>query len=140
MNNLPIVIFLLVGVFGGLSQSYSGDLTFYTEWRGNYGSCGLDRSKSDHFYVAALSRAMMKLPPGVTNPNKHPKCAADVCVQVYGKRGSVVLKVSDTCWGCKDNDVDVADTVFPFLDDPKMGRVPVKWNFVNCHSNPPGRK
>lgn len=136
-----ILILLLAAIVGcALSQSYTGDVTFYNEWRGNYGSCGLDRSKYDPYYVAALSRGMMKLPPGMTNPNNHPKCAASVCVQVYGQRGSVVLKVSDTCYSCKDYDVDVADQIFPLLDDPNKGRVRMNWKFVDCRTNPPGRK
>lgn len=139
MNHILIIILSAV-VGSAWSQSYSGDVTFYTEWRGGYGSCGLQRSTYDPYYVAALSRAKMALPPGMTNPNNHPNCAASVCVQVFGQRGSVVLKVSDTCWGCGDNDVDVADQIFPLLDDPNRGRVRMSWKFVDCRYNPPGRK
>lgn len=120
------------------AKGLSGDLTYYHEWRGNYGSCGLDRSMHDQFYVAALSRKYMNLPPGQTNPNNHPMCGDSHCLQIWGARGSVVLKVSDTCEGCRDDDVDVADSVFPMLDDPNKGRVRVNWEFVDCHSNPPG--
>jgi expansin (peptidoglycan-binding protein) len=134
-------LLLLLATFAPANcQTYTGDVTYYTEWRGNYGSCGLDRSRHDQFYVAALSRHFMGLPPGITNPNKHPMCAADKCLQVFGPRGSVVLKVSDTCWGCSNYDVDVADTVFPMLDDPWKGRVRMNWKFVDCRSNPPGRR
>lgn len=140
-TNTVLSIFLLVASFDAIkSQTYTGDLTYYHEWRGNYGSCGLERPKYDQFYVAALSRSFMQLPPGMTNPNKHPLCGEKTCVQVYGTRGSVVLKVSDTCWGCKPHDIDVADTVFPMLDDPNKGRVKASWKFVDCRSNPPGRK
>lgn len=132
-------IFLVLSLTHG-AWCYTGDLTFYYEWRGNYGSCGLDRAKYDQFYVAALSRSFMQLPAGITNPNKHPLCNADRCIEVTGNRGRVVLKISDTCWGCATNDVDVADTVFPMLDDPNRGRVKATWKFVNCQSNPPGRK
>lgn len=136
-----ILIFVIVASLqDAMVEALSGDVTFYTEWNGGYGSCGLDRSRYDQFYVAALSRKYMNLPPGMTNPNKHPMCAADRCLQIYGARGSVVLKVSDTCEGCRDDDVDVAHTVFPMLDDPNRGRVRMNWNFVDCRSNPPGRK
>jgi expansin (peptidoglycan-binding protein) len=107
-------------------------MTYYHEWRGNYGSCGLERSKWDQFYVAALSRERMALPPGMTNPNNHPLCAANRCIRVNGVRGSVILKISDTCWGCAYDDVDVADSVFPMLDDPNKGRVKVSWEFTSC--------
>lgn len=139
VKDILIVLFLMsLGDIG--VQSYTGDVTYYTEWKGNYGSCALDRSRWDQFYVAALSRTMMALPAGMTNPNNHPYCAPEHCVQVWGPRGSVVLKISDTCWGCNTYDVDVADSVFPMLDDPNKGRVRMNWNFVNCYSNPPGRK
>lgn len=74
----------------------------------------------------------MALPPGMTNPNNHPLCAADKCIEVHGERGSVKLKISDTCEGCANNDVDVADQIFPLLDDPVKGRVRVTWRFVSC--------
>jgi expansin (peptidoglycan-binding protein) len=111
------------------AQIFSGDMTYYTEWRGNYGSCGLDRSKYDAFYVAALSRARMS---GSPNPNNHPLCAADKCIKISGARGSVVVKISDTCMGCQYDDVDIADTVFPLIDDPVKGRVKVNWHFTDC--------
>lgn len=136
---LSILVVTLLAFEGVKSQTRRGDLTYYYEWRGNYGSCALDRSRWDQFYVAALARSHMALPAGMTNPNNHPLCAAQYCIRVHGARGSVVLKVSDTCWGCVNDDVDVADTVFPMLDDPVKGRVKVTWNFVDCRKTPPGK-
>lgn len=74
----------------------------------------------------------MALPPSITNPNKNPICNANRCIRVNGRRGSVILKISDTCDACKYNDVDVADTVFPLLDDPAKGRVKMTWEFTDC--------
>lgn len=142
-QNLKFVFALLLLVASNkvASQTYEGDLTYYTEWRDSYGSCGLDASMHDQFQVAALSiSTWMVLPPGETNPNNHPLCAADKCIQLKGARGSVVLKISDSCAACVGNDVDVADTVFPLLDDPALGRVKVTWEFTDCSSNPPGQK
>lgn len=130
-NSLTLFCLAIIAVSSANALFY-GDLTYYGEWRGNYGSCGLDRSKYDHFYVAALSRERMALPSGMTNPNKHPLCAANRCIRVNGARGSVVVKISDTCSACKYNDVDVADTVFPMLDDPWKGRVKISWDFTDC--------
>lgn len=124
---------------GFKNQTYKGEVTFYYEWRGNYGSCALERSKKDPFQVAGLSRFFMKLPANITNSNKHPYCAEPYCVKVNGKRGSVVLKVSDTCYGCKPYDVDVSDKVFPLLDEPRKGRVVMTWKFVDCRKVPPGQ-
>jgi hypothetical protein len=73
------------------------------------------------------------------NPNNHPKCTESHCVKLSGKRGSVVLKISDTCYGCKPYDVDVSDRVFPLLDDPNKGRVVMTWKWVDCRKNPPGK-
>lgn len=80
----------------------------------------------------------MKLPPNETNPNHHPLCSPEHCVQVFGKRGSVVLKISDTCPECADFDVDIADEIYPKLDDPVKGRVRMSWQFIDCNTNPPG--
>ncbi|KAG5669872.1 hypothetical protein PVAND_000163 [Polypedilum vanderplanki] len=131
LNHPKKFTFVCLALFTILSivNAYSGDLTYYTSWRGNFGSCGLERSKWDAFYVAALSRARMS---GSANPNKHPLCAANKCIKINGARGSVVVKISDTCGACKYDDVDIADTVFPLLDDPKKGRVKVTWDFTDC--------
>lgn len=75
----------------------------------------------------------MKLPPGVTNPNKHPLCQASKCVEIRGSRGTVQLKISDTCPACAAYDVDVADEIFPHIEDPFKGRVKVQWRFINCN-------
>lgn len=131
-------IFLVVAMASG-AWGITGDLTYYQEWFGNYGSCALNRATRNHFYVAALSRSQMKLPPGMTNPNNHPLCKPNRCIKVTGSRGTVVLKISDTCWACAKDDVDVAHTVYPMLEDPIRGRVKVSWKFVNCKTNPPGR-
>lgn len=136
MKFLTIVlsIFVLSTSFDVItSQIYSGDLTYYTEWKTHPGSCNNPRARYNHYYVAALSMSsFMRLPQGTTNPNEHPLCASKQCIRVNGARGSVILKISDSCEACKPYDVDVADTVFPMLDDPAKGRVPITWQFVNC--------
>jgi expansin (peptidoglycan-binding protein) len=74
----------------------------------------------------------MKNPPG-GNPNKHPLCASNKCIEIRGSRGTVQLKISDTCPACKTYDVDVADEIFPKLEDPNRGRVKVQWRFIGCN-------
>lgn len=59
----------------------------------------------------------------------------NTATQIFGPRGTVVLKISDTCGDCADYDVDVADTIFTKLDDPNKGRVKMSWQFVNCNIN-----
>lgn len=121
------------------ANAFYGDITYYTEWHENYGSCGLDISKQNAFYVAALSFKYMRLPSNVTNPNHHPLCGPTHCLRINGQRGSIIVKVSDTCEGCKGDDVDIANTVYKYLDDPNKGRVRMEWDWANCLTTPPGR-
>lgn len=116
----------------------TGEGTFYVEWKSGLGSCG--SIPTNAFRVAALSSKYMKLPPGITDPNKHPLCASkdNSCILVKGQRGAIVLKVSDTCGGCGSDDIDIADTAFSFIDDPNKGRVRVQWKFVQCSKFPLG--
>lgn len=139
---LSLLLLLSIIYFnnGLRDQAYKGDVTFHYEWRRSFGSCALSHSKKDPFYVAAMSRFFMKLPSNITNPKNHPFCGAHHCIKVSGKRGSVVLKVSDTCASCKPHDVDVADKVFALLDDPNRGRVKMTWNWVDCRKSPPGKQ
>lgn len=140
LAGLLLLLSIIHASNGLMSQVFKGDVTFHYEWRRTFGSCALSRSKKDPFYVAAMSRLMMKLPSNITNPKDHPFCLPQHCIKVNGKRGSVVLKVSDTCASCKLHDVDVADKVFPLLDDPRRGRVKMTWNWVDCRKNPPGEQ
>lgn len=137
---LKSVLFAITFIFGCLCENFNGDVTYYTSWKGNFGSCGLERSKTDPFYVSALSPYFMHTSPDDPNPNHDPLCGPEYCVQIFGQRGSVVLKISDTCPPCNDFDVDVADEVYGRLDDPSKGRVKMSWQFVNCNQNPPGFK
>lgn len=133
---LLVLVVLATGSSSGLR--HTGDITYYKSWYNNLGSCGLHRSMKDPYYVAALSKFYMRNPPH-GNPNLHPLCKPDQCVQIFGHKGTaVVLKISDTCGGCADYNVDIADTIFPKLDDPAKGRVKMSWQFVNCQHHPPG--
>lgn len=132
--NRNLVILLLASFEGFSSQVFSGDVSFYNKWHRNLGSCRLERSMSNPFRVAALSKELME------STSKHQLCSERSCVQLFGKRGSVVLKVSDTCKSCNDHDIEVAHVVFPLLADPKRGRVQMTWTFVDCQSNLPGRR
>ena len=68
----------------------------------------------------------------MTNPNNHPLCSANYCIQVRGPNGVVNLKVSDTCPSCKAYDIDIANTIYNQVSDPNKGRVQVTWEFVDC--------
>ena len=133
-----VAVLSIIHCCNGFKDQFRGDVTFHYEWRSTFGSCALRHSKKDPFYVAAMSRFFMKLPSNITNPKNHPFCMEHHCIKVNGKRGSVILKVSDTCSSCKSYDVDVAHKVFPLLDDPNKGRVKMTWNWIDCNKSPPG--
>ena len=121
-----------------LDQSVKkGDVTFYSEWKTGPGSCGFPVD-SNQYKVAALSSKYMQLPAGMTNPNKHPICGSQNCILLKGPAGAMVVKVSDTCAGCKDDDVDVADDAYANLATPDAGRVIMQWKFVDCTKYPLG--
>ncbi|CAO2652932.1 Nn.00g023430.m01.CDS01 [Neocucurbitaria sp. VM-36] len=46
------------------------------------------------------------------------------------ERSEVSLWVRDRCAGCRPQDLDVLDGVFPFCNDVGVGRAPVTWNWV----------
>lgn len=130
------MLFLAVVLFSSadaLSSGVSGEITHSSKWREGHGSCRLDISMRDPFYNAALSPNYMK------NPNFDQICGPHYCIRITGVRGSIVVKVSDTCSSCAVNDIVIADDVYQFLDDPRKGRVRMEWYFVDCQIHHPGR-
>jgi hypothetical protein len=144
MNQIILITFLVI--INNISsiqsddwingQVYNGDVTYYTEWKDSFGSCGIPLPFPND-YIAALPIRFMKLPKNVFNPNNHPLCGPRYCVKVMGPLGGLVLKVTDTN-GCGGNCLDVADTVFGKLADKDLGRVKMDWMFVDCNENPVG--
>lgn len=141
MQSTSLKLLLVVSLgFLQSGDTLRGDVTYYSGWNHGWGSCGLDISMENQFYVLALGMKYMTLPENETNTHNHPLCGPNACAKIYGERGTVVLKISDTCGGCLDDNIDVADTVFPMLDDPIKGVVPMDWEFVDCSVDPPGKK
>lgn len=134
-----VTVFLVLGLASS-AWCNTGKMTFNFDWQGKLGSCRLAKAKTDHFYNAALSKSFMKPASENAKPEKHELCNPDRCIEVTGRLGKVVLKISDTCIGCAENDIKVADTAAAMLDDVGRGKVKVSWRFVNCQSNPPGKK
>jgi len=108
--------------------------------QGNYGSCGLEKAKDDPFHYVALSKAFMELPAGQSNPNKHRLCKKPHCVFLTGELATLVLKVADTCYGCKPHDLIVTQKVFELLADIEDGSTTVEWKFVDCRDEPTGQR
>jgi expansin (peptidoglycan-binding protein) len=101
------------------SGSYSGDGTFYAP---GLGSCGWDNSASE--MIVALNHGQMA---NGANPNKNPMCGKSI--SVTGPKGSVTVKVVDTCPGCSTGDLDLSPAAFNKIADPAKGRVKINWSF-----------
>lgn len=117
-----------------------GWVTYYTEWKWAYGSCGVIPTTPE--YVCALSSKYMAFPNGKGNPNNHPLCGPKYCVLVRGERGSAVVKISDTCGACiRDggDNLDLADELYPMVTDPIKGKNNIQWKFVDCAIYHPGK-
>lgn len=133
---MQIVTVFLVLALTNSAWCYTGKLRFTSDWQGKLGSC---RTKTDHDFGARLSKSFMKLPPGITKPEKHPLCAPDRCIEVDGHH-IVVVKIIGTCESCAGNDFEVDKTTSIYYGDIGFGHNVVKWRFVNCQNNPPGPK
>ncbi|KAG0172109.1 hypothetical protein DFQ28_011502 [Apophysomyces sp. BC1034] len=103
-------------------RGFSGDGTFYNPSAGT-GSCGWENSDSE--LVAALNAPQMA---NGANPNKNPKCGDRI--RVKGPKGSVTVKIVDTCPPCQSGSVDLSPAAFNKIADFAQGRVPISWNWV----------
>ncbi|ORE05822.1 hypothetical protein BCV72DRAFT_275718 [Rhizopus microsporus var. microsporus] len=101
-------------------QSFSGDGTYYTP---SLGSCGLTNSEKD--LVAALNAPQMNNP---ANPNLNPICGK--YINVHGPKGSVRVKIVDTCPPCKVGDVDLSPAAFGKIGNFVDGRIPISWTWA----------
>ncbi|KAG1468847.1 hypothetical protein G6F56_003602 [Rhizopus delemar] len=90
----------------------TGDGTFYQV---GLGSCGKESSDSD--MVAALSSELM-------GDKKY--CGKKITVK--SKKGSVKLKVVDTCPSCSKGDVDMSSAAFKKLGSLDSGRIDISWS------------
>ncbi|KAI7871271.1 RlpA-like double-psi beta-barrel-protein domain-containing protein-containing protein [Spinellus fusiger] len=113
--------FVQLSVAAPLSKrGFSGDGTFYTV---GLGSCGTDDSDSE--LVAALNAPQMS---NGANPNSNPNCGRRAVVT--GPKGTVTVKVVDTCPPCKAGDLDLSPAAFGKIADFNAGRVHITWNWA----------
>ncbi|CAO3582182.1 unnamed protein product [Absidia cylindrospora] len=101
-------------------RQYSGDGTWYDV---SLGSCGTTNDNNE--MVAALNAPQMKNGP---NPNNNNICNRRI--RVTGPKGSVTVKIVDTCPSCKYGSVDLSPSSFKNIADLSAGRVPITWNWV----------
>jgi expansin (peptidoglycan-binding protein) len=54
------------------------------------------------------------------------------CIRVQGAKGSVVVRVTDSCPPCGHHHMDLSAQAFAKIDDPEKGRVNVTYQTVPC--------
>ncbi|CAO0791796.1 unnamed protein product [Mucor circinelloides] len=102
------------------SGDYSGDATYYNT---GLGSCGWESAESE--MIVALNHGQMA---NGANSNKNPNCGRRITAT--GPKGSVTVKVVDTCPGCANGDLDLSPAAFAKIADMDAGRVPVTWSWA----------
>ncbi|MBY0425909.1 MAG: RlpA-like double-psi beta-barrel domain-containing protein, partial [Cytophagales bacterium] len=103
------------------SQWFIGDGTYYGGVAGSSGGhCSLAVPAGD-IYHAALNSAQY----GNSSP-------CGTCVRILGPSGEVTVKIVDECPSCAYGDIDLALGAFPLIANPILGRVKIKWQYVNC--------
>ncbi|KAI8096764.1 RlpA-like double-psi beta-barrel-protein domain-containing protein-containing protein [Halteromyces radiatus] len=101
-------------------REFTGEGTYYNV---GLGSCG--KTNDDHQYVAALNAPQMNNGP---NPNYNKLC--DKRIRVTGPKGTITVKIVDTCPPCKSGDVDLSPSSFAAIADLSAGRVPITWSWA----------
>ncbi|KAI8384684.1 RlpA-like double-psi beta-barrel-protein domain-containing protein-containing protein [Radiomyces spectabilis] len=101
-------------------RGYTGEGTFYFT---GLGSCGEVNEDSD--FIAALNAPQMA---NGANPNHNPICGRKA--RVTGPKGSVVVKIVDTCPPCQHGDLDLSPGAFEKIADFDDGRVKIDWHWV----------
>lgn len=62
------------------------------------------------------------------NPNHNPTCGK--YVNVHGPKGSVRVKIVDTCPPCASGDLDLSPAAFGKIADFAKGRVKISWDWA----------
>ncbi|KAI8337873.1 RlpA-like double-psi beta-barrel-protein domain-containing protein-containing protein [Chlamydoabsidia padenii] len=104
---------------GSSGGTFKGDGTYYNA---GMGSCG--KTNTDHDMIAALNAPQMGVVP---NPNKNPNCGR--YAKVKGPKGTVRVKIVDTCPPCLKGSLDLSPAAFMKIADLAAGRVPITWSW-----------
>ncbi|SAL99989.1 hypothetical protein [Absidia glauca] len=99
---------------------FSGDGTYYNA---GLGSCGV--VSHDNQLIVALNAPQMM---NGANPNVNKRCGTSI--RVNGPKGSVTVKIVDTCPACRYGSLDLSPSAFEHIADLAKGRVPITWNFM----------
>ncbi|KAI8979606.1 RlpA-like double-psi beta-barrel-protein domain-containing protein-containing protein, partial [Mycotypha africana] len=87
------------------------------------GSCGWTNSDTD--LIAALNAPQMA---NGDNPNNNPNCGK--YANVKGPKGTVKVKIVDTCPPCVKGDLDLSPAAFGKIADFADGRVAISWDWA----------
>jgi expansin len=108
---------------GYLFPSRSGKATYYPA--DGSGNCGFDASPSDLMVAAANS----------TDYASSEACGE--CVSVVGPKGTVVVRIVDSCPGCEVGQLDLSEEAFAKIADLTAGKVSISWRIVPCSVSGP---
>lgn len=98
-----------------------GIATFYAAT--GAGNCSFDPTPDDLDVVA------LNFPEYATS------AACGACMKVTGSKGSVVVRVVDSCPECEEHHLDLSREAFAKIADPKDGRVPITYQTVSCQTS-----
>jgi expansin (peptidoglycan-binding protein) len=108
---------------GGVSCNLSfvetpGEGTYYAA--DGTGNCSFDASPDD-LLVAAMNK-----------PDYGDSKWCGACVEVTGPKGTVKVRIVDSCPGCAHGDLDLSPQAFDMIADHAAGRVPIMWHETGC--------
>lgn len=103
---------------GPLGAERDGIITYYSA--DGSGNCSYEASPGD-LLVAAM------------NQTEYANSAAcGTCVRVTGPRGTVRVRIVDRCPECAVGHLDMSESAFAMVADPRDGRVAVRWQPETC--------
>lgn len=102
------------------TEVHEGVATFYDA--DGTGNCSFDASPDDLDVVA------LALP----EYDKSASCGG--CLRVTGPDGEVTVRVVDSCPGCHEHGInlDLSESAFAKIANPKRGRIPITYRLVEC--------
>jgi expansin len=99
------------------SEQHAGVATYY-DATGD-GSCSFGTSSD-------LDVAAENLPEFAKS------AACGSCIAISGPKGSVTVRIVDSCPGCEEHHLDLSESAFAKIADLKAGRVPIRYQTVAC--------
>lgn len=84
------------------------------------GNCSFDASPND-LLVAAMNK-----------PDYADAKWCGACLEVTGPKGTVKVRVVDSCPGCAHGDLDMSPQAFDMIADHAAGRVSIMWHETQC--------